>query len=85
MLYRSVADILELRKLKRVRQGIESSKLIVGDAKKRRKQPDDLALQEPAGLRPGARTPLPEGDDAESAFFFIYHSGGKLTTRQSGR
>jgi hypothetical protein len=55
----SLADLLELRKLRKTRQGIESSKLIVGDAKKRRRRgdEDDQAEQELGGLRAGAGTP----------------------------
>jgi hypothetical protein len=71
-----LADLLELRKLRRSRQGIESTKLIVGDAKKRRKLEDEYEKTEPGGLRSGAGTPsasevhAPEGEDVESVSLY---------------
>jgi hypothetical protein len=65
-----LADLIELRKLRRAKQGIESSKLIVGDAKKRRRrnEEDEFAEQEPGGLRSGARTPDTAVPEDESVF-----------------
>lgn len=67
--YPRLADLLELRKLRKIKQGIESSKLIVGDAKKRRRHDVDdegYVKQEAGGLRAGVEkpgTPIPEVED----------------------
>ncbi|KAH7102965.1 hepatocellular carcinoma-associated antigen 59-domain-containing protein [Auriculariales sp. MPI-PUGE-AT-0066] len=66
-----IADLLELRRMKRARGGIDSSKLAVGDQRKRRKiDPDTLGTVSHAGLREvtregGADDEL-EGDEVKA-------------------
>ena len=48
---RSLQDLLELRKLKRAREGIDASKLRQGDAKKRKIDPSTAPTVTPSGLR----------------------------------
>ena len=50
----SLADLIELRKLRKAREGIDIEKLTKGDAKKKRKRPkeeDEVVY----GLRPGVK------------------------------
>jgi len=47
----SLADLLELRKLRKARQGIDVSKLNKGDLKKKRKRPKE---GDQGGLKQGA-------------------------------
>ena len=50
----SLADLIELRKLRKAREGIDVEKLTKGDAKKKRKRPkgeDEVVY----GLRPGVK------------------------------
>lgn len=49
-----LADLIELRKLRRSRQGIDVSKLNKGDVKKKRRRPKDEEEEEEGGLRKGA-------------------------------
>ena len=46
----SLDDLIELRKLRRARQGIDVTKLNKGEPKKRKKAADDGATSTPAGL-----------------------------------
>lgn len=46
-----ISDLLELRKLKRAREGIDAAKLRQGDAKKRRIDPATAAIVTAGGLR----------------------------------
>ena len=48
----SVADLLELRKLRRAKEGIDSTKLSKGDVKKKRKRP--VEPEDQGGLKKGA-------------------------------
>ncbi|KAI9457301.1 hepatocellular carcinoma-associated antigen 59-domain-containing protein [Russula earlei] len=51
-----VFELLELRKFRRARQGIDASRLTKGDGKKkRRRKPDDSEDMSQGGLRPGAQ------------------------------
>lgn len=50
--YYSLADLIELRKLRRARQGIDVTKLNNGDIKKKKKRPREEGDQ--GGLRKGA-------------------------------
>ncbi|KAI0258484.1 hepatocellular carcinoma-associated antigen 59-domain-containing protein [Gloeopeniophorella convolvens] len=59
----SLSELLELRKFRRARQGIDSSKLTQGDGKKKRPKPDDDAQTPVGGLRPGAQ--VSDGSDSE--------------------
>jgi hypothetical protein len=54
----SLADLLELRKLRKAREGIDVTKLNKGDLKKKRKRPKD---GDQGGLKQGA----PAHDDEE--------------------
>ncbi|KAI0290078.1 hepatocellular carcinoma-associated antigen 59-domain-containing protein [Multifurca ochricompacta] len=60
-----VSELLELRKFRRARQGIDSSTLIKGDIKKkRRRKSEDGGENEPAGgLQPGAQ--MSEDSDSD--------------------
>ncbi|KAN0115994.1 Hepatocellular carcinoma-associated antigen 59 domain containing protein [Russula decolorans] len=63
-----VSDLLELRKLRQARKGIDASKLTKGDGKKkRRRKPDDGEDNMPVGgLRPGAQvSDESDSDDPE--------------------
>ncbi|EJD48505.1 hypothetical protein AURDEDRAFT_112943 [Auricularia subglabra TFB-10046 SS5] len=63
-----ISDLLELRKLKRTREGIDVAKLRQGDAKKRRIDPATAAIVTPGGLRE-VREPVDEeleGDEAKA-------------------
>jgi len=62
-----VSELLEISKFRRVRQGIDASKLTKGDGKKkRRRKPDDEADMPQGGLRPGAQiSDESDSDEAE--------------------
>ncbi|KZV59750.1 hypothetical protein PENSPDRAFT_678904 [Peniophora sp. CONT] len=61
----SVHEIVELRRLRRQREGIDATKLVTGDVKKRRKrEPDEGEPGVAYGLNPGVRPVEEEGDDA---------------------
>ena len=47
-----MADLIELRKLRRAREGIDINKLSKGDVKKKKKKPREEG--EEGGLKPGA-------------------------------
>ncbi len=49
----SVADLIELRKLRKTREGIDMAKLTKGDVKKKRKRPKE-GEEVVYGLKPGA-------------------------------
>lgn len=49
-----LADLLELRKLKKLRQGIDAVKLSKGVTKKKRKRTKEEEEEEQGGLRKGA-------------------------------
>ncbi|TFK43815.1 hepatocellular carcinoma-associated antigen 59-domain-containing protein [Crucibulum laeve] len=55
-----LADILELRKLRRAREGIDLAKLYKGDVKKKKKRPRE---EDQGGLKKGA--PVDEEEDEE--------------------
>lgn len=59
----SLADLLELRKLKKARQGIDASKLSKGDTKRRRKKPVEEVDE--GGLKKGV-VPTFEEDECVS-------------------
>ncbi|KAG9127882.1 hypothetical protein FRC07_007957 [Ceratobasidium sp. 392] len=51
----SIEELLELRKLRRQRQGIDSAKLSAGGVKKKKKREDEGEEEEKYGLRPGGQ------------------------------
>jgi hypothetical protein len=63
----SIADLLELRKLRRAREGIDATKLTVGDGKKKRRRKqegeEDDSVVERGGLRKGAPADHDEDDE----------------------
>ncbi|KIK67672.1 hypothetical protein GYMLUDRAFT_54449 [Collybiopsis luxurians FD-317 M1] len=61
-----LADLLELRKLKKLRQGIDSTKLSKGDAKKKRKRTREEEEELKGGLRKGATVDEDEEEDKEA-------------------
>ncbi|KAJ7368734.1 hepatocellular carcinoma-associated antigen 59-domain-containing protein [Mycena albidolilacea] len=58
-------DLIELRKLRKARQGIDAAKLNKGDARKKKKRPREEEEAEQGGLRKGAAIPEDEEDDEE--------------------
>ncbi|KAJ7682371.1 hepatocellular carcinoma-associated antigen 59-domain-containing protein, partial [Mycena polygramma] len=58
-------DLIELRKLRKARQGIDAAKLNKGDAKKKKKRPREDEEAEQGGLRKAAPIPEDEEDDEE--------------------
>ncbi|KAJ7498551.1 hepatocellular carcinoma-associated antigen 59-domain-containing protein [Mycena latifolia] len=58
-------DLIELRKLRRARQGIDAAKLNKGDAKKKKKRPREEEEEERGGLRKAVAIPEDEEDDEE--------------------
>jgi len=58
-------DLIELRKLRKARQGIDAAKLNKGDAKKKKKRPREEEEAEQGGLRKGTAIPEDEEDDEE--------------------
>ncbi|KAG1734984.1 hypothetical protein EDB19DRAFT_1896336 [Suillus lakei] len=58
----SISELIELRKLKKSRQGIDVSKLSKGDAKKRKRKTAEDGQEVQGGLRAGARV-----DDEEAS------------------
>ncbi|KAJ7639304.1 hepatocellular carcinoma-associated antigen 59-domain-containing protein [Roridomyces roridus] len=59
-----INDLLELRKLRRGRQGIDAGKLNIGDARKKKKRPREEEVEQ-GGLRRAAVIPEEEEDDEE--------------------
>ncbi|KAI9000763.1 hepatocellular carcinoma-associated antigen 59-domain-containing protein [Trametes punicea] len=61
-----IADLIELRKLRKSREGIDVAKLSKGDLKKKRKRPKEEEVV--AGLRPGASVDHDdnEGEDTDA-------------------
>ncbi|KAJ7740882.1 hepatocellular carcinoma-associated antigen 59-domain-containing protein [Mycena olivaceomarginata] len=57
-------DLIELRKLRKARQGIDAAKLNKGDARKKKKRPREEEEAEQGGLRKGAAIP----EDEEMAY-----------------
>ncbi|KAJ7771158.1 hepatocellular carcinoma-associated antigen 59-domain-containing protein [Mycena maculata] len=55
-------DLIELRKLRKARQGIDAAKLNKGDAKKQKKRPREEDDAERGGLRKAA-APIPEEEE----------------------
>ncbi|CAE6454947.1 unnamed protein product [Rhizoctonia solani] len=64
----TIEELLELRKLRRQRQGIDSTKLNAGISKRKKKKDNEEEEEEEAkyGLRPGAQRRDVEEDDANS-------------------
>ncbi|EIN10992.1 hypothetical protein PUNSTDRAFT_64949 [Punctularia strigosozonata HHB-11173 SS5] len=62
-----ISDLIELRKLRRAREGIDATKLTVGDAKKRRKkkQGEDESTVDSGGLKAGAALDKDHDDEDE--------------------
>ncbi|KAJ6539754.1 hepatocellular carcinoma-associated antigen 59-domain-containing protein [Mycena capillaripes] len=56
-------DLIELRKLRKARQGIDAAKLNKGDAKKKKKRPREEDEAEQGGLRKAAAAPIPEEEE----------------------
>ncbi|KAJ3800392.1 hepatocellular carcinoma-associated antigen 59-domain-containing protein [Lentinula aff. detonsa] len=61
-----IADLLELRKLKKSRQGIDSVKLAKGAAKKKRKRTREEEEEIQGGLRKGAAVDEDEEEDKDA-------------------
>ncbi|KAI0044610.1 hypothetical protein FA95DRAFT_1608397 [Auriscalpium vulgare] len=67
-----VAELLELRRMRKAREGIDVTKLNKGDAKKRRRKQAEAeaaaaaAEEQEYGLRPGAKTAEEEEEDEEA-------------------
>ncbi|KAG6850640.1 hypothetical protein H0H93_010832 [Arthromyces matolae] len=59
-----VADLIELRKLRKARQGIDAAKLSKGDARKKKKRPRE---EEQGGLRKGFRDDEEEDEEDKEA------------------
>ncbi|KAG5340420.1 hypothetical protein C0989_001660 [Termitomyces sp. Mn162] len=59
-----LADLIELRKLRKARQGIDASKLNKGDVRKKKKRPRE---EEQGGLRKGARDDDEEDEEDKAA------------------
>jgi len=60
-----LADLIELRRLRKSRQGIDASKLNKGDVKKKRKRPKEGEEEDQGGLKKGASTSKEVVDDEE--------------------
>ncbi|KAH8094946.1 hepatocellular carcinoma-associated antigen 59-domain-containing protein [Cristinia sonorae] len=60
-----LADLIELRKLRRARQGIDAAKLTKGEVKKKKKRPREDEVDQ-GGLRKGAEPDDDEQDDTEA-------------------
>ncbi|KIM91246.1 hypothetical protein PILCRDRAFT_811763 [Piloderma croceum F 1598] len=60
-----LADLIELRRLKKLRQGIDASKLNKGDVKKKRKLPKEDEDMDQGGLRKGVPSTSKEVVDDE--------------------
>jgi hypothetical protein len=58
-------DLIELRKLRKARQGIDAAKLNKGDARKKKKRPREEDEAEVGGLRKAA--PIPEDEECVSS------------------
>jgi len=58
-----LSDLIELRKLRRAREGIDAAKLTKGDAKKKKKRPREGEPEEQGGLRKGVV--VADNDDEE--------------------
>lgn len=65
-----VADLIELRKLRRAREGIDVAKLNKGDAKRRRKRARE-GEQEEEGVKAGLRKGAPVDDDGYVCLSFF--------------
>lgn len=61
-----LADLIELRKLRRAREGIDVQKLVKGDVKKKRKRPKE-SEEEIGGLKKGS-TSKEEDEECVHAF-----------------
>lgn len=59
----SLEDLIELRKLRRSREGIDVGKLNKGDPKKKKKKTGDEATSTPTGLIKSARTEVIEDEE----------------------
>ncbi|KAJ3537719.1 hypothetical protein NM688_g6637 [Phlebia brevispora] len=59
-----VADLIELRKLRRAREGIDINRLSKGDVKKKKKKPRE-GDDEVGGLKPGAEPDEEDDEDKE--------------------
>lgn len=56
----SIAELIEWRKLRRAREGIDVAKLNIGDAKKKKKRPRE---EEQGGLKKSAAAAPEEGEE----------------------
>ena len=59
-----LSELLELRRLRKARQGIDVHKLSSGDVKKKRRRNAEEAAEEQGGLRPGAGSGSGSGSGA---------------------
>lgn len=73
-----LADLIELRRLRKSRQGIDASKLNKGDVKKKRRRPKDEEEPDQGGLKPGssnaARKEVVEEDEYVVAILVHFYS-----------
>jgi len=60
-----LADLIELRKLRKSRQGIDASKLNRGDVKQKRKRPKDKEEEDQGGLRKGVSSSKEVADEED--------------------
>ncbi|KAI0065712.1 hypothetical protein BV25DRAFT_1797810 [Artomyces pyxidatus] len=58
-----VSELIELRKLRRSRQGIDVTKLNKGDVKKKKRKQAEEVQEEAYGLRPGVKNATPVNDE----------------------
>ncbi|OCH95936.1 hypothetical protein OBBRIDRAFT_787782 [Obba rivulosa] len=61
-----LSDLIELRKLRRAREGIDVQKLTKGDAKKRRKRQREGEPEDQGGLRKGAVVDDDDGEEEDA-------------------
>ncbi|EMD40433.1 hypothetical protein CERSUDRAFT_148439 [Gelatoporia subvermispora B] len=61
-----LSDLIELRKLRRTREGIDVQKLTKGDAKKRKKRPREGEPEDQGGLRKGAVLDDDDGEEEDA-------------------
>ena len=76
-----LAELIELRKLRKAKQGIDANKLNKGDVKKRRKRPKGGEELDQGGLKPGSssanRKEVVE-DDEYVLSLVIFHSNSVI-------
>jgi hypothetical protein len=79
----SVHELIELRKLRQAREGIDASRLVTGDVKRRRKRRPEDEEQVQAGLRQGTGTGF--ADDEDGCVVMCGLTGRRGGSRTKGR